>query len=157
MYIVVVLSLMLVLPVLSVVTDRHVPGSGTGLVLLAGKWFVFWAVGVRLVSAGAHQAINPKYTAGTILGLKTPEPWLVVRELGFANIAIGTVAAGSILAHSWLTASAVAGAVFYGLAGANHVLTKGRNRLENVAMLSDLFACGILGAYCFTVAFANPS
>ena len=86
-------------------------------------------------------------TAQTILGLKTSEPWLVVRELGFANIAIGAVALGSTLAHNWLTPAALAGAVFYGLAGTNHLVTKNRNRLQNVAMLSNLFACGILCAY----------
>ncbi len=156
-YIVIVLLLMLVLPVFSVVNERYILSSDTGLVLLVGKWFVFWGVGIRLVSAGLRQAINPKYTAETILGLKTSEPWVVVRELGFANIAIGTVALGSILAHTWLTACAVAGAVFYGLAGTNHLVTKKRNRLQNVAMLSDLFACGILCAYCLAVAFTNPS
>jgi len=150
-YIIIVLLLMLVLPALSVVKDRYFPGSDAGILPLIGKWYVFWGVGIRLVSAGVRQALNPRYTAETILGLKTPEPWLVVRELGFANVAIGMVALGSILAPHWLTPAAVAGAVFYGLAGANHLVTKNRTRLQNVAMLSDLFACGILGAYCMAV------
>ena len=150
-YIFLVLLLMLVLPVFSVVNERYLLGSNAGLLLLAGKWFVFWGVGIRLVSAGARQVIDPKYTAETILGLKTSEPWMVVRELGFANLAIGTVALGSIVAHHWLTPAAVAGAIFYGLAGANHLVTKNRNRLENVVMLSDLFVCSILCAYCLAV------
>jgi hypothetical protein len=150
-YIFLVLLVMLVLPALSVVNERYFLGSDAGLLLLMGKWFVFWGVGIRLFSAGARQVVNPKYTAETILGLKTSEPWMVVRELGFANIAIGTVALGSIHAHHWLTPAAVAGAIFYGLAGANHLLTKNRNRLENVAMLTDLFVCGILCAYFLTV------
>jgi len=57
----------------------------------------------------------------------------------------------STSAHQWLTPTAVAGAIFYGLAGANHLLTKNRNRLQNVAMLSDLFASSILCAYCLAV------
>jgi hypothetical protein len=146
-YIVIVLLLMLVLPVFSVVNERYFHGSHAGLLFLVGKWFVFWGVGVRFVSAGARQALNPRYTAETILGLKTSEPWVVVRELGFANIAIGAVALGSIRAHNWLTPAALAGAVFYGLAGTNHLVTKNRNRLQNAAMLSDLFACAILCAY----------
>ena len=108
MYIIIVLLLMLVLPALSVVNERHFLGSHAGLLMLIGKSFVFWGAGIRLVSAGAHQVVNPKYTAQTILGLKTPEPWLVVRELGIANLAIGTVAVGSIFAHHWLTPAAVA-------------------------------------------------
>jgi len=146
-YIVLVVLVMLVLPALSVIHERYFLGSHAGLLLLIGKWFVFWGVGVRVVSAGVHQAINPRYTAETILGLKTSEPWLVVRELGFANIAFGAVALGSALAHNWLTPAALAGAVFYGLAGINHLATKSRNRLQNVAMLSDLYACVILCAY----------
>jgi hypothetical protein len=150
-YIILVLLVMLVLPAFSVVNERYFLGSHAGLLPLVGKWFVFWAVGIRLVSAGARQTINPEYTAETILGLKTSEPWVVVRELGFANIAIGTVALGSILAHQWLTPAAVAGAVFYGLAGTYHLVRKNRNRLQSVTMLSDLFVCGILCAYCLAV------
>ena len=147
MYIVLVVLFMLVLPALSVIHERYFLGSHAGLLLLIGKWFVFWGVGVRVGFAGVHQAINPRYTAETLLGLKTSEPWLVVRELGFANMALGAIALGSVLAHNWLMPAALAGGLFYGLAGINHLATKNRNRLQNVAMLSDLYACGILCAY----------
>ena len=152
MYIALVLKLMLILPVSSVVVGRNFFNSNAGILLLAGRWFVFWGVGIRLISAGARQVMNPGFTAETILGLKTTESWLVLRELGFANIAIGTVALGSVYAHSWLTPSAVAGAIFYGLAGTNHLVQKSRNRLQNLAMLSDLFICGLLCSYCLAVA-----
>ena len=151
MYAAIVVLLMLVLPISSVVVNRYFLHSNAGIPLMIGRWFVFWGVGSRLVSAGARQVMNPRFTAERILGLKTSEPWLVVRELGFANIAIGTVACGSICAPTWLTASAVAGAIFYGLAGTNHLLQKNRNRLQNVAMLSDLFACSVLSTYCLGV------
>jgi len=150
-YVVIVLLIMLVLPAFSVVRERYFLGNDAGLLLLIGKSFVFWGVGIRLASAGVHQALNPKYTAERLLSLKTSEPWLVVRELGFANIAIGTVALGSTVAPHWLTPAAVAGAIFYGLAGANHFAAKNRNRLQNVTLLTDLFACGILCAYCLSV------
>lgn len=154
MYIVLVVLVMLVFPVISVINERCFLASHSSLVFLVGKWFVFWSVGIRLTSAGARQIINPKYTAETILGLKTSEPWIVVRELGFTNVAIGTVALGSIIARTWLTPAAVAGAVFYGLAAANHLAQKNRNRLQNTAMVSDLFACGVLCAYCLAVVSA---
>jgi len=146
-YIVLVVLFMLVLPALSVIHERYFLGSHAGLLLLIGKWFVFWGVGVRVGFAGVHQAINPRYTAETLLGLKTSEPWLVVRELGFANMALGAIALGSVLAHNWLMPAALAGGLFYGLAGINHLATKSRNRLQNVAMLSNLYACGVLCAY----------
>jgi hypothetical protein len=50
----------------------------------------------------------------------------------------------SLLAPSWRLAAALAGGVFYGLAGVNHLLQSHRNRLENVAMASDLFVSLVL-------------
>jgi len=58
-YIFLVLLVMLVLPALSVVNERYFLGSDAGFLLLMGKWFVFWGVGIRLVSAGARQVVNP--------------------------------------------------------------------------------------------------
>jgi len=150
-YIIIVLLLMLVLSALSVVKEWYFLGSDAGLFLLIGKWFVFWGVAIRLTSARARQAMNPKYTAETILGLETSEPRVVVRKLGCANIAIGTGEFASILAHQWRTPAVVAGAIFYGLAGDNHLVAKNRNRLQNVAALSDLLACSILCVYCLAV------
>ena len=151
MYIVLVLLVMLFLPLFSVVHELYFHANHAGVLFLVGKWYVFWGVGVRLASAGIRQALNPRYTAETLLGLKTSEPWFVVRELGFANIAIGVVALGSILTRNWVTPSALAGAVFYGLAGINHLVAKNRNRLQNVALLTGLFASGILCTYCLAV------
>jgi hypothetical protein len=34
--------------------------------LLLGRWFVFWAVGVRLLTAGIRQIAQPRFTAETI-------------------------------------------------------------------------------------------
>jgi len=139
---------MLVLPLCSILAELYVSNSGSELWRLAGRWFVFWGVGVRLASAGIRQIVNPNYTAQTILGLKTSESSIVVRELGFANLAIGTAGVCSLFAKSWLTPCALAGCVFYGLAGINHLLAGERNRLQNVAMVSDLFLAGILAWYC---------
>jgi hypothetical protein len=49
---------------------------------------------------------------------------------------------------SWRLAGALAGGIFYGLAGVNHALQAHRNRLENVAMVSDLFAALVLLWVC---------
>jgi len=148
MYFAAVLSLMLVFPVSSVVVEKYLAHSDAGLLLLIGKWFAFWAVGIRLISAGARQTMNPRFTAETILGVKGPESWIVVRELGIANIAVGTIASLSLYVPQWRTPAAVAGAVFFGLAGINHFVQKNRNQLENIAMVSILFVCGVLCAYC---------
>jgi hypothetical protein len=119
---------------------------------LIGKWFVFWSVGWRLFLAGIRQVVQPSFTARVILGLKSDESVLLVRELGFANLALGLLGIMSLYAASWQVAAALAGGIFYGLAGANHVLQSHRNRLENVAMTSDLFVSIVLLATCANVA-----
>ncbi len=143
MYPIIVAALMFVLPLLSVVIDVGVGHQATGSYLVA-KWFVFWAVGIRLLLSGLRQIVQPRYTAETILGIKNEESHVVVRELGFANAAIAVVGIGSIIIPAWVTAGALAGGIFYGLAGVNHALRPHRNRLEVMAMISDLFVAVVL-------------
>jgi hypothetical protein len=141
-YYVIVACLMCVLPIVSIAVDATGFGAALGVPLVA-KWFVFWTVGVRLLLAGLRQVLQPAYTAKVILGLRGDESLLVVRELGLANLAIGSVGAASLVVPQWRLAGALAGGVFYTLAGVNHARQTHRNRLENVAMVSDL-AVGIL-------------
>jgi hypothetical protein len=153
MYVFIVIALMLALPLISIVaqillTDHGAPQVAQYLVVVA-KWYVFWAVGVRLSLAGLRQIIQPRYTAETILGLKGAESLFFVRELGFANVTMGSVAVGSLFAPSWVTPAAMLGAIYYGLAGINHCFHKGRNKLQNVALVSDLFAAVVLAICCF--------
>src|SRR5271170_1420733 len=142
MYLAMVISLLLAFPVLSIaiaVATSHGPLS----LFLISRWFVFWSVGVRLLLAGVRQIIQPQYTAQVILQLKHAESQVVVRELGFANVAIGLVGLGSLFWRSWAPAGAAAGAIFYLLAGLNHVGQRNRGFSEAVAMVSDLYAASI--------------
>ncbi len=143
MYYLIVAATMLVLPAVSVLIDSYFSGVAPVLFLLA-KWFTFWAVGVRLFLAGLRQTLQPKYTAQTILGLSSDESLVLVRELGFANLAFGAIGLLSLALPSWVWPAALAGAIFYGMAGLAHIFQAGRNRLENVAMVSDLFASVVL-------------
>src|SRR5271163_2565551 len=143
MYVPIVVALMLALPLISIVAQiiltDHGALHGAAYLAVVAKWYVFWAVGVRLSLAGLRQIIQPRYTAETILGLKSAESLFFVRELGFANVAMGGVGIASLLAPPWVTAAAMLGAVYYGLAGINHCFHKDRNTLQNVALVSDLF------------------
>jgi hypothetical protein len=143
LYFLIVGSLMVVLPIASAIVELSMDGHRAWAASVE-QWFVFWAVGVRLLTAGLRQITQPSYTAEKILGIKDPDAILVVRELGFANTAIGAVAAISLVAHSWILPGAVLGAIFYALAGINHLLHADRNKLENVAMVSDLFVAAVL-------------
>jgi hypothetical protein len=151
-YVFMIAALMFVLPIVSIFSElgASVPLSTA----LIGKWFVFWAVGIRLLAAGSRQILQPKYTAENILGIKSADSLMLVRELGFANVAVGCVAAASLVAAGWTLPMAVVGALFYGLAGINHLLHAGRNKLQNVAMASDIFIAVVLAVFCIATALA---
>lgn len=151
MYFAVVATLMFAFPLLSVAVEAGAARSALDAALV-GKWFVFWAVGIRLFLAGARQILQPEYTAHVILGLESGESLLLVRELGFANLALGLVGTLSLWLPTWRLPVALAGGVFYLLAGVNHVLQPHRNRLENVAMSSDLFVAIALLSVCLAAA-----
>jgi len=152
MYVPMVIALMAVIPLVSVaiqlLSDSHAVLNSAAIIPIIAKWYVFWAVGVRLFLAGLRQMIQPRYTAETILGIKGADALLLVRELGFANTALGSIGLASIVAASWRPPAAMAAVIFYGLAGINHALHGHRNKLENVAMVSNIFAALVL-AFCF--------
>jgi predicted DNA repair protein MutK len=154
MYVAVVIALMFLFPLVSIVTQivltDHGALTAAAALGVTAKWYVFWAVGVRLSLAGIRQIFQPSYTAQTILGLTSSDSVILVRELGFANAAIGAAGLGSLFAPSWVPPLAMVGAIFYGLAGINHCFHKNRNRLQNLALVSDLFAGLILGV-CFLI------
>src|ERR1700710_252230 len=77
-----ILLLMLIFPIISVILDLR-SQQGGDLIALAGKWFVFWAIGVRLLLAGLRQAAKPAFTLAAIFHIKNKESEVIVRELGF--------------------------------------------------------------------------
>jgi hypothetical protein len=161
MYVPMVVALMLVLPLISVLAQilsgtQGVPHAAEIMPVVA-KWYVFWGMGVRLFLAGVRQTLQPTYTAQTILGLKGTESLVLVRELGFGNLAMGSVGLASLFAPTWVIPAALLGGVYYSLAGTNHILQKHRNKLETIAMVSDLFAGYLLLACCVAAAFSTAS
>lgn len=144
MYVFTVIALMFVLPIVSIIIELIVNQNYTSLIDVIGKWFVFWAIGVRLFTAGLRQIIKPGLTAEGILGIKDKASWQLVRELGFANTAIGLAGIISLWATDWRLACALVGGLFLLLAGLEHVKKKQRNGEEILAMVSDLFI-GVIG------------
>src|ERR1700691_4224281 len=121
MYFIFVVLLMFVLPVASIATEVLWFRDGAGLMFLIGKWFVFWTVGVRLLLAGIRQVVQPRFTAESIFDVKDPAANAMVREIGFGNLAMGTVGLASLAQPAWLVPAAIVGGLYYGLAGAGHV------------------------------------
>lgn len=147
MYFATVLLLMLVLPVASIGIEHFAMQSAAPVMLLVGRWFVFWCAGVRLLLAGVRQLLQPRFTTEHIFGIKGDEALPLVRELGVANFSTGIVGVVSLARPDFVLPVAIAAALFYGIAGIRHAIDGARSRNRMIAMVSDLFAFVVLAAY----------
>jgi hypothetical protein len=145
-YLASLLLLMVLLPAVSVWVD-YAPYAGNTLILLVGKWFVFWAIGVRLFAAGLRQVSRPLFTLQQIFHIQDPSGQVVVRELGFANICFGLVGMLALFIPAWRPAAAFAGGLYMGIAGVYHLIKKPATPNEVVAMVSDIYILLAMGAY----------
>ena len=145
-YLVSLLLLMLALPAVSVLID-YGPHTGTLFTALVGKWFVFWAVGVRLFAAGVRQVAKPLFTLQQIFRIQDPAGQVIVRELGFANLCFGLTGMLSLFIPAWRPAAAFAGGLYMGIAGFYHLIKKPASPNEVVAMVSDIYIFLVLGGY----------
>jgi hypothetical protein len=142
----VILLLMLVLPAASVVAEFVLTQGAPGWLPLIGKWVVFWGVGIRLLLAGLRQVIQPAQTAG-MLGVKDPSANVLVREVGFGNLAIGVTGAMTLTLPNWTLAAAMCGGIFYGFAGFQHIFSTHRTTEETWAMVSDIAIFLVLAVF----------
>jgi len=145
MQLAVILLFMLVLPITSIVLD--VSANELAWIDALGKWFVFWGVGWRLVTAALRQMVQPSFTAQKIFEIDDPAAQKIVIELGVGNMAIGIPAVASLYFVEWVPALALAGFIFFGLAGVQHVRNKATTRPEIAAMVSDLALAAVLLVY----------
>lgn len=152
MQLIAIILLMAILPILSIIQD--VSTNHVALVDALGKWFVFWGVGWRLVGAAVHQMMRPGYTAKDIFEIHDPAASKLVLEIGFGNLALGIPAIASLYFPAWVPALALAGCIFYALAGIQHIRNKASTRSEIAAMVSDLGIATILLAYLLWLCLA---
>jgi hypothetical protein len=127
MYFAVVILLLLIFPVASVAIETTLSNHPVNLIFLTGKWFVFWAAGIRLFIAGARQVIQPQFTAEEIFEIHDRASFAIVRELGFANLSMGFLGMCSIFRLGWIVPAALVGGLYYGLAGLGHVFHRNKN------------------------------
>jgi hypothetical protein len=153
-YLATVILLMAVFPIGSIGADHFYFHNAAPPMLLVGKWFVFWAVGVRLFAAGLRQYFQPRFTAEQIFHITSADALPLVRELGVANFATGIAGIASLAKPSFVLPVAIIAGIFYGVAGIRHAAEKGKSRNENIAMISDLFAFLVFAAYLGFVVFA---
>ncbi|MFT3704327.1 MAG: hypothetical protein QM802_18305 [Agriterribacter sp.] len=130
------IALLCVLPTLCIITETITEETPLHWTLI-GKWFIFWAAGVRLFTAGIKQASNPEFTAHEIFKLKNTESLIVIRELGFANISLGVMGILSLINEHWRLLGAIASSIFFGLAALQHFSRKPDSINEYVALVYD--------------------
>jgi hypothetical protein len=145
-YLLLNISLIFILPLLSIagefVIDK-VPISWE----LAAKWFVFWTIGIRLFVAGVKQASSPEFTATKLFNLKNSESYVVITELGFANMSLGMIGILSVINDSWRLIAAITGGLYLGFAGLHHCLKKTDSKNEVIAMLYDFIVFIVILLY----------
>lgn len=141
--------MMLVLPLASILVNIGIAHINIS-VPLAGKWFLFWGVGIRLFTAGIRQALKPAFTAETIFHITDKQSHIIVKELGYANICMGAIGIIALFLPAWCMAAAFAGGLYMGIAGVFHLVKKPVSLNEWVAMISDLFIAIIMCIYILT-------
>lgn len=147
------ISLLLIMPLLSIGSEIIFQHEAFNM-MLVGKWFVFWTIGIRLFTAGISQSSNPAFTA-RIFKMKTLESYIVIRELGFANISLGVMGILSVINDHWRILAATTGSIFFGLAGIQHLFKKSDSSNEVIAMIGDLFVLVVLLLYLYIAIFTN--
>ena len=147
MYRLVTLVLMFVAPLASTALElMWWPSTGSGAAAVVGRWFVFWAVGWRLLLAGVRQIVQPRFTAREIFSIESDDVLPLVTELGVANLAAGVVGILAFWRPDFVMPVALYGAIFYAVAGLRHMREHDRSINETWAMVSDLFVAAVLGA-----------
>ncbi len=114
---------------------------------MLGKWYVFFAVGVRLFLAGLRQTLTPAFRLQKIFEIEAPEANHIVQELGFANLSMGSLGLLALLDPMLTLAGAVTGGLYYGLAGLKTLTTGKRNAMRTTAMVTDILVFSVLAAF----------
>jgi hypothetical protein len=149
LYVIMSISLLCILPAASTTAEvikENIPLQWC----LVAKWFVFWAVGIRLFTAGLSQAANPEFTAREIFRFMSKDSYVVIRELGFANIALGAMGILSVINEHWRLLAAIISGIFFGFAALQHFSKKPDSSNEFVAMVYDTSVFVILIVFAVT-------
>ena len=164
MYFIIVIATTIVLPIGSALAEYgivystgDVPAPVNTLIYCLGKWYVFWAGGVRLMLAGLRQTFAPGMTLKQIFEIDHPPSGHIVQELGFANLSISLVCLLSLLYPTLMPAGAISAGVFYGLAGLQHLRKPQRNAQRTVAMLTDLLVFLVLAGSATSLLWHLPT
>lgn len=139
-----VITFFAIIPVSMIIFEQFFLNNSLSFFELSLKWFVFSGVGLRLGSSGIKQIVDPCFTATTIFGIKDEKAYVLVKEIGFANVSFSLIALLSIVFAAFRIPAAITGGTYFLLAGLLHVFKEKESEEEVFAMVSDLSIATIL-------------
>lgn len=145
-YFISVILLTFIIPILGFIIESSLKNISFTFNVF-GKWFIFSAVGLRLVVVGIQQSVKPAFTAREIFHIQSSDSFPIVRELGFANLCFGLVGIISLFKPEWRMVSAFASGLYFGIAGLMHLIKKPVSANETLALWTDFIIFFVLLAY----------
>lgn len=139
-----VIGVMFIAPIVCVIIEFILSKNGTKkkLLDLICKWFVFFTLGLRALTAGLMQIVNPSYTA-KLLHLTT-DNFLAIQELGFAQFGIGVLGILSIHYYKLRKSTAISYGIFMAGAAYLHIIRLSQIQLgEMMSLIGDLLVVAI--------------
>jgi hypothetical protein len=140
------IALIAVLPITSAAFETHIDQTILSWPIY-WKWFIFWGVGIRLFFKGIRLASTPQITGLNLSSFKNRESYLLLLELGFANMALGAMGILSVINDQWRLIAAIAGAIYFGLTDMLRLLKKTDGRHERVALIYNILVFSGLVAF----------
>ena len=128
----------LIVPIAGIIIECMATGNND-IISIGLKWFVFSGIGLRLGSAGIKQILQPAFTGKEIFHVSDDKALAIIKELGFANICLAIIAILSMFFETFRIPAAVAGGLYFGLAGFQHIIRKRDSSNETNAMISAIF------------------
>ena len=145
------LSKSIILPVICILVEislMNKKGIQHDKKKICGKWFLFW-IGFGSLSAGLMQSLNPSYTAA-LLNVTT-EDFIVIRELGCANVGMGIIGMLSIKLESFRKPAAIVTGIF--ILGAIIIHVQRIHAIDLGEIISLVDDIWIFAVACFTVLY----
>jgi hypothetical protein len=140
------IALIAVLPVTAALLEARADGTPLDWPIY-WKWFIFWSVGFRLFFKGVRLASTQQATGLSLSSFRNRESYLLLLELGFANMSLGAMGILSVINDQWRLIAAIAGAIYFGLSDLLRLLKKSAGCHERVALTYNLLAFAGLMAY----------
>lgn len=146
-YIIISISFLCILPLASVVAEMKLEETTLHWILF-GKWFLFWASGIRLFIAGIWRVSDPEYIAIKVFRININENYAMIRELGIANIALGCMGILSLINEHWRLLAAITSAIFFGLMALQDFSRKSDTFNEYIVLVYDSTVFIVLVFFC---------